>query len=190
MGSDPRESVVRGCGIRGDSIRCVIDHKRCPTGKYHSNKTRVKTVRFRMQTLRTPQRRAGCAPLGAPSTRLLTRRVHVAGRASCAPEDAPVCASGDAPGKRTGARGVCESVRAECARRCARSTRVGGSTRAGARMEHRVGARVAGRRIRPFFSVGLSRSEAVAWVRWSGPVPRAAARQPLAPGGAGRPPLR
>ena len=23
MGSDPRESVVRGCGIRGDSILCL-----------------------------------------------------------------------------------------------------------------------------------------------------------------------
>jgi len=79
----------------------------------HSNKTRVKTDRFRMQTLRTPRRRAGCAPLDAPST----RRLHVAGRASCAPEDAL--------GKRAGARGVCASVRAGQARQCARSTRVG-----------------------------------------------------------------
>ena len=71
---------------------------------------------------------------------------------------------------RIGARGASASasVRAEHARRSARSTR--------------VGARVAGRRIRPFFSVGLSRIGAVVRVRWSGPVPRVAARHPLAPG--------
>ena len=67
----------------------------------------------------------------------------------------------------------------------ARGARVPGRARS-----TRVGARVAGRRIRPFFSVGLSRSGAVVLVRWSGPVPRAAACQPLAPGGAVRPPLR
>ena len=74
-----------------------------------------------------------------------------------------------------GARLVSASERAECARRCARGKR--------------VGARGAGRRVRPFFSVGLSRSGAV-WARRSGLVPRVAARQPSAPGGAGRPPLR
>ena len=187
----------RHFGSTNKGIPDVIEHKRCPTGKISQHKTRVKTDRFRMQTLHTPQRRAGCAPLDASSTRLLTRRVHVAGRAGCAPEDALVCASGDAPVCASGDAPVCASgdapgKRAGCARRCARSKRVcaRGARVPGRARSTRVGARVAGRRIRPFFSVGFSRSEAVVWVRGSGPVPRAAACQPLATGGAGRPPLR
>ena len=44
------------------TVVCVTEHKRCPTGKISQQQIRVQTERFRMQTLRTPQRRAGCAP--------------------------------------------------------------------------------------------------------------------------------
>ena len=110
--------------------------------------------------------------------------MHVAGRANCAPEGARVCPSGDAP--------VCASGNAPGKRRSTRSVRVGarGARVSGRARSTRIGARVASRPIRLFFSVGLSQSRAVVLVRWSGPVPRAAACQSLAPGGAGRPPLR
>ena len=127
--------------------------------------------------------------IGVPSARFETRRVRACRRVGCTSQDVPVArrkrrwsARRQKRRKRAGARTVCASkrgasasVRAEYARRSARSTR--------------VCARIAGRRIRPFFSVGLSWSGAVVWVRWSGPVPRVAASQPLAPGGARRPPL-
>ena len=65
--------------------------------RYHSNKTRIKTDRFRMQILRTPQRRrlraarrAGCASEDAPGARRKTQRLRAGRRAGCAPQDAPV----------------------------------------------------------------------------------------------------
>ena len=59
-----------------------------------------------MQILRTPQRRADCAPLDALGARRKTRRVHVARRAGCAPEDAPV-ARRKTRRLRAGRRAVC-----------------------------------------------------------------------------------
>ena len=179
----------------------MIEHKRCPTGKISQQQNQsqnspvqnANTSHAAEACRLRASRRAGCTSQDVPVARRKTRCMV------CASGDAPVCASGDAPGKRAGAHGVCASVRAEQARRCARSVRVGArGARSSARAEHarrrarstRVGARVVGRRIRPFFSVGLSRSGAIVWVRWSGPVPRATACQPLAPGGAGHPPLR
>ena len=78
---------------------------------------------------------------------------------------------------RVGARGVCASVRAEHARRREHACR-------GA---HR--ARVAGQRS-TLSSRSASRGAEPSGPAGSGLVPRVAARQPSAPGGAGRPPLR
>ena len=98
--------------------------------KYHSNKTRIKTDRFRMQILRMPQRRADCAPLDTLGARRKTRRVHIARRAGCAPEDTPVarrktrclragrragCAPEDAPVARRKTRRWRAEKRAGCA---------------------------------------------------------------------------
>ena len=99
--------------------------------------------------------------------------------ASCASQGRGRCA----PDKRVGARGMCASVRTGQARRSARSVRVGAR-----------GAS-ASERAEPAGGSGLSSRSASSGAESSGHaggrlVPRVAARQLSAPGGAGRPPLR
>ena len=84
--------------------------------------------------------------------------------ASCASQVRSRCA----PGKRVGARGVCASVHAGQARRCAHS-----------------------RPADPAFLLDrLLAERSRLGPAGDGQVPLVAARQPSAPGGAGRPPLR
>ena len=100
-------------------------------------------------------------------------------RGRCAPECARRCARS----KRVGARGVCASVRAGQARRSARSERVG--ARGASASECAEPASVSG-----LSSRSASRGAEPSGPAGSGLVPRVAARQPSAPGGAGRLPLR
>ena len=109
-----------------------------------------------MQILRTPQRRAGCAPYDALSARRKTRRVRAARRAACAPQDAPVCAPEDAPVCAPEDAPVCAPEDAPVARRkthCLRAGRRAVCAPGDAPVARRVRARA-----RPFFFRGSGRS--------------------------------
>ena len=106
---------------------CVIEHKRCPTGKIsqQQNQSQNRPVQNANTShaaeacrLRA-SRRAEYASVDASGTRRKTRQF-------CAPGDAPVLRAGRRAGSaRRETRRVSALERAECARRCSRGKRVG-----------------------------------------------------------------
>ena len=103
-------------------VSCVIEHKRCPTGKIsqQQNQSQNKPVQNANTShaaeacrLRAA-RRAGCASEDAPGARRKTRRLRARRRAGCASQDAPV-ARRKTRRLRAGRRAVCR--RAESAPR-------------------------------------------------------------------------